>query len=100
MTTPVEVTTFDAKPHDSPDETRTPNKTRIEIVRLQGYTIGRFNFEPGWRWSEFVKPVAGTESCQNAHVGYAVSGQITVRLNDGTRKSVSASHKNEELCSR
>jgi len=87
MATPVAVSKFEVKPHDSPDETRTPSKTRIEVVRLEGCTIGRFNFEPGWRWSECVKPVAGTESCQNSHVGYAVSGQITVRLNDGPSKA-------------
>jgi len=90
MTTPMTVGMFEAKSHDTPDEVRTPDKTRVEVVRLAGYTIGRFNFEPGWRWSECVKPVARTESCQNAHVGYAVSGQITVRLNDGTQKTVSA----------
>jgi quercetin dioxygenase-like cupin family protein len=90
MTSPVAVSKFEAKSHDSPDETRTPNKTRVEVVRLEGYTLGRFNFEPGWRWSECVKPVVGTESCQNSHVGYAVSGQITVRLNDGTEKAIAA----------
>ena len=60
------------------------------MVRLEGYTIGRFNFEPGWRWSECVKPVVGTDSCQNSHVGYAVSGQITVKLDDGTEKRIRA----------
>ena len=90
MATPVAVSTFQVKSHDSPDETRTPSKTRVEVVRLEGYTIGRFNFEPGWRWSECVKPVAGTESCQVSHVGYAVSGRITVRLNDGTEQAISA----------
>ena len=90
MATPVKVSTFEAKSHDSPDETRSPDKTRIEVVRLEGYTIGRFNFEPGWRWSECVKPVVGTDSCQNSHVGYAVSGQITVKLDDGTEKRIRA----------
>ena len=85
---PVVVRKFEAKSHNSPDETRTPNKTKIEVVRLEGYTIGRFNFEPGWRWSECVKPVVGTDSCQNSHVGYAVSGRITVRLNDGTQRTI------------
>jgi len=88
MATPVPVSRFESKSHDSPDETRSPAKTRIEIVRLEGYTLGRFNFEPGWRWSECVKPVAGTDSCQNSHVGYAVSGEITVRLDDGTEKRI------------
>src|SRR5256886_16053725 len=90
MATPVTVSKFETKSHDSPDETRSPAKTRIEIVRLEGYTLGRFNFEPGWRWSECVKPVAGTDSCQNSHVGYAVSGEITVRLDDGTEKRIKA----------
>jgi len=90
MATPVPVSRFESKSHDSPDETRSPAKTRIEIVRLEGYTLGRFNFEPGWRWSECVKPVAGTDSCQNSHVGYAVSGEITVRLDDGTEKRIKA----------
>lgn len=90
MSTPVTVRSFETKSHDTPDETRTPNKTRVEVVRLGGFTIARFNFEPGWRWSECVKPVVGTESCQASHVGYAVTGQIRVRLTDGTEQTISA----------
>jgi quercetin dioxygenase-like cupin family protein len=90
MATPVTVSKFETKSHDSPDETRSPAKTRVEVVRLEGYTIGRFNFEPGWRWSECIKPVVGTDSCQNSHVGYAVSGAIGVRLQDGTEKTIAA----------
>jgi quercetin dioxygenase-like cupin family protein len=90
MATPVTVSKFETKSHDSPDERRSPAKTTVEVVRLEGYTIGRFNFEPGWRWSECIKPVVGTDSCQNSHVGYAVSGKITVRLQDGTEKTIRA----------
>jgi hypothetical protein len=90
MATPVSVTKFETKSHDSPDETRSPAKTRVEVVRLEGYTIGRFNFQPGWRWSECIKPVVGTDSCQNSHVGYAVSGELTVRLEGGTEKTIRA----------
>ncbi len=90
MDTPVVVSRFEVKSHDHPDETRTPSKTRIEVVRLEGFSIGRFNFEPGWRWSECVKPVAGTESCQVSHVGYVVTGRIGVRLDDGTEQSIGA----------
>ena len=90
MTTPVTVTKFETKSHSSPDEVRSPDKTRVEIIRLEGFTIGRFNFEPGWRWSECVKPVVKTESCQASHVGYAVSGRITVRMQDGTQKTIAA----------
>ena len=89
MATPV-VTELLAKSHDAPDEVRTPDKTRVEVVTLGGFTLGRLSFEPGWRWSECVKPVAGTDSCQVSHVGYAVSGRITVRLDDGTEQTVSA----------
>jgi len=90
MATPVTVTKFQVKSHGSPDEVRAPNKTRVEVVQLEGFTIGRFNFEPGWRWSECVKPVVKTDQCQVSHVGYAVSGRITVRLKDGTEKTISA----------
>jgi hypothetical protein len=90
MTSPVAVTQFEVKSLDSPDEVRSPDKTRVEVVRLEGYTLGRFNFQPGWRWSECVKPVVKTDLCQASHVGYAVSGRITVRLNDGTEKTISA----------
>ena len=41
--------------------------------------VGRTVFEPGWRWSEHVKPIVGTESCQEHHIGYAVSGHLAYR---------------------
>ncbi len=88
MATGMTVTKFEAKSHDAPDEVRAPSKTRVEVVRLSGFTLGRFIFQPGWRWSECVKPVVKTESCQVGHVGYVVSGRITVRANDGTQLSI------------
>lgn len=90
MPTPVGVKQFQVKSHAAPDEVRTPSKTRVEVVQLEGYTIGRFNFEPGWRWSECIKPVVKTDHCQLSHVGYAVSGRIKVRMVDGTEKTISA----------
>ena len=90
MATGMTVEELEAKSHDTPDEVRSPDKTRVEVVRLKGFTIGRFVFQPGWRWSECIKPVVGTESCQAAHVGYAVSGSITVRMNDGSQASIGA----------
>ena len=90
MATPVAVSRFEAKSHDAPDEMRTPSKTRVDVVRLEGFTIGRLTLEPGWRWSECIKPVAGTETCQVSHVGYAVAGRITVRLPDGAEQAISA----------
>jgi len=67
---------------DSPDETRTPEKTRVDVVRIGDTTAGRFTFEPGWKWSECVKPVAGTESCQARHVGVVHSGRLRVTHED------------------
>ena len=88
MSTPVTVTTFESKSHDKPDELRTPDKTRVEVVRLEGFTMGRFIMQPGWRWSGCIKPVVKTESCQNSHVGYAVAGHLVVVAADGTKKRI------------
>ena len=74
----------------SPDETRTPEKTRVELVQLGGGQIGRYTFQPGWRWSECIKPVAKTDSCQVEHVGYLVSGKLGVRHEDGTEVEVTS----------
>ena len=69
---------------DSPDETRAPDKTRIDVVHLGATTAARFAFEPGWKWSECVKPVVGTDSCQVRHVGVVQSGRMHVVHDDGT----------------
>ena len=84
------VAKFETRSHDNPDEVRTPDKSRIEIARLPGATIGRFNFEPGWKWSECIKPVVKTDSCQVAHVGHVVSGALAVKMDDGTQKTLTA----------
>jgi hypothetical protein len=91
MTTTMNVTRLEAKSHDSADEVRAPDKTRVEVVRLSGATLGRFKLQPGWRWSECVKPVVGTvgtNSCEVAHVGHVVSGRLTIRMNDGSEKTI------------
>lgn len=59
-------------------------KGRVEVVTVGSTTVTRSTMQPGWRWSECVKPIAGTESCQVQHNGYAISGQIRVRQDDGT----------------
>lgn len=73
---------------DSPDETRTPDKTKIDVVNLAGATAARTTFQPGWKWSECIKPVAGTESCQARHVGSAISGRLHVLHEDGTETEI------------
>jgi hypothetical protein len=72
------------------DEVREPEKTRVEVVRLAGDEVGRYTFEPGWRWSECIKPIVETDSCQVEHVGYLVSGALRVEHQDGTVRDVSA----------
>jgi hypothetical protein len=74
----------EARNFDSPDETRTPDKTRSEIVRMTGASVARLTLEPGWRWSECVKPVVGTDSCQNRHLGVVQSGRLAISHEDGT----------------
>ena len=52
----------EARRFDDPDESRTPDKTKVDVVRMGSTSAARMTFEPGWRWSECVKPVAGTDS--------------------------------------
>ena len=76
------------KRFDHPDEVRTVEKARIELVELGELAIGRAVFEPGWRWSEHVKPIVGTESCQVHHIGYVVSGHLHIEIGDGASLEV------------
>jgi quercetin dioxygenase-like cupin family protein len=78
------------KSFDSPDETRRPDKTTVEVVDLDGTKAARVTLEPGWRWSECIKPVVGTENCQARHVGTVVSGRIRVEHADGTAVDLGA----------
>jgi quercetin dioxygenase-like cupin family protein len=71
------------KRFEAPDEVREFEKGRFEIVRLGGVTIGRATYQPGWRWSEHVRPLAGTEFCEVAHVGFVVSGRATAAMLGG-----------------
>jgi hypothetical protein len=75
---------------DAPDETRTPDKTRVDVVHIGDTTAARLTFQPGWRWSDCVKPVAGTESCQLRHVGIVGAGRLAVAHEDGTEMEVGA----------
>ena len=69
---------------DNPDETRPFEKGRAEVVEINGVTLMRATFEPGWTWSECVKPVVGGDSCQVAHKWYVVSGSMRMKMDDGT----------------
>jgi hypothetical protein len=67
-----------------PDETREFPHGRIEILSVGDSQIGRMTLAPGWRWSNDVKPIAGTDSCEAPHFQYHVSGQLGIRMDDGT----------------
>ncbi len=73
-----------AKSFEQPDEVRSPDKTKVEVVDLSGVKAARLQVEPGWKWSECIKPVVGGDSCQAHHVGVIVSGAMRIRHNDGT----------------
>ena len=62
----------------------------VEIVKVGDGVVGRATFQPGWRWSEHVKPIAGTDSCQAAHFGYVVSGRQRAIMDDGTELEFAA----------
>ncbi|MGH2500989.1 MAG: cupin domain-containing protein [Ktedonobacterales bacterium] len=80
-----------AKSLDVPDESRAMGaKGQVEFVHLDTCTIGRATFQPGFRWTEHVKPIAGTDLCQVRHVGYVVSGKSMIRLADGTERELCA----------
>lgn len=76
------------KSFDTPDETRTPDKTKVEVVDLGDAKAARLTLQPGWRWSECVQPVAGTDSCQARHVGVVVAGEMHVTHDDGSEGDI------------
>ena len=76
--------TLAKKTLDHPDETRPfQGNGRVAVVTIGELTVGRGIFEPGWRWSTNVKPIAGTDSCQANHTAYVLSGRMIVKATDG-----------------
>ena len=71
------------KRFDSPDEVRTFDKGKFELVVIGGMTIGRATYEPGWKWSVHVGRLLGKESCDVEHVGLVISGRATAAMDDG-----------------
>jgi quercetin dioxygenase-like cupin family protein len=87
----VQMRAQEKKSLDKPDETRDlSGKGKVQIVKIGTTTASRATFEPGWRWSEHVKPIAKTESCQVLHEGVVTSGQLHVRSDDGTEEDYKA----------
>jgi hypothetical protein len=85
----VDTHAVEAKSFDSPDETRPfEGKGQAEVVTVGGHTVARGRFEPGWKWSTNLKPIAGTESCQVSHLGYCVQGRMRVYMDDGSQYDI------------
>jgi len=82
--------TWETKSLSSPDETRTFAHGKVDLCTLGSHSIGRTHLEPGWRWSTAVKPIAGTDLCLTAHVGYVLQGRLVVRMTDGTEFTLNA----------
>ena len=74
------------KSMNSPDETRTFDKGKIDSTKIGDTRIGRMYLEPGWTWEKCMKPIAKTESCQASHTQYVVSGRVGVKMNDGSEE--------------
>jgi hypothetical protein len=70
------------KRFETPDETRVFDKGKFEIVHIGGITIGRATYQPGWKWSEHVAPIAGTDRCQVEHVGLVISGHAVADMSE------------------
>ena len=75
---------------DQPDERVTFNKGQLDSLSLGGLTLAQLTLEPGWRWSDSLKEVQGTSSCEEPHVIYHISGRLRVRMDDGEEQEFRA----------
>jgi hypothetical protein len=84
-----------SKALDGADETRTFEHGTVQIARVGSITIGRVRFEPGFRWSNDLKPIVGGDACMIHHKGYAISGRLRVRMEDGTELEIEGGDAHE-----
>ncbi|HVM30058.1 MAG TPA: cupin domain-containing protein [Candidatus Limnocylindrales bacterium] len=81
---------IESRPFTSADESRSGNGVEAHYIKLGNVEFAHLSYEPGWRWSERIKPVAGTENCEVEHVGYVLSGAAHFVHSDGTTQEVAA----------
>lgn len=79
---------IEVKNIDKPDERRDFSRGHIEVLNLGDLTVGVATLEPGWRWTEAVRPLAGTRSCETRHIAYVVRGRMRVRMDSGEEAEV------------
>jgi mannose-6-phosphate isomerase-like protein (cupin superfamily) len=75
--------TIEKKSLNQPEQTKQMGRVKVEVITIGGLTFQRYTAQPGWRWSEDVKPVVKTESCQVNHLLYVISGRLSAKMNDG-----------------
>ena len=68
---------------DSEEVRQFPNG-EVRLVTIEDTVFGQFLLRPGWRWSEDVRPIAGTQQCQHRHLGYVIRGQLHIAMSDGS----------------
>ena len=91
--TPPMMQATEHKSFTAPEETRSFERGQVELVTVGGAEIGRLTLQPGWRWSDHVKPIAGTDLCEAPHFQYHVSGRLGVRMADGTELELRAGER-------
>lgn len=79
---------LEVKTVEKPDERRDFSRGHLEALHMSGLDFAVGTFEPGWRWSESVAPIAGTETCQVHHHGFVVSGRMHIRMDEGGETEV------------
>jgi hypothetical protein len=85
-----EHTTLASKPFSNPDVLKTPDKTHSATVDLGAASATKLVLQPGWKWSECVKPLVGGDSCQATHIGVVIQGSMTCVHDDGSEITVNA----------
>ena len=78
------MTTLETRSWDDPDDVQTPDKTHAASIKLGAVTLTKANAQPGWKWSECIKPTVGGDSCQAGHVGVIIQGKLMCEHNDGS----------------
>lgn len=78
------------KNFSNPDEVRNIPNGKIELVNVGGSLVGKVTLQPGWRWSESIKPIAKTATCQAFHYSYQISGVLHTKMEDGTEMEFKA----------
>ena len=81
---------LEKKSFDNPDEMKAPEKTNAAVVNFGTVAASRVILQPGWKWSECIKPVVGTESCEAGHVGMILQGTLKIVHDDGSEMTISA----------